>query len=239
MRGGKTLDAIDVYLKILTIYPVYKMLSQFKLLFKDRPSFLGYTEDNVEDEIRLPGGHGSSQSRTAFVPDSIIEFDAVLGKACRICQVNDLDHEQRMKAWFQILRYLQNFMIDSHSKVSQGLETAKKVYEDLSMANLHEDNKENYIKDLKDFVMTRINYILRYPGLDIPLKMIVEQLNLTFEQIQQLSASKLRHNATTLRIEKCSQMITVDQLCDLFLESADKMVSFNPVNLTDFCFTLQ
>ena len=120
---------------------------------------------------------------------------------------------------------MQNFMIDSHSKVSQGLETAKKVYEDLSMANLHEDSKEHYIKDLKDFVMVRINYILRYPGLDIPLKMIVEQLNLTFEQIQQLSASKLRHNATTLRIEKCSQMITVDQLFDLFYESAEKMVS--------------
>jgi len=27
---------------------------------------------------------------------------------------------------------------------------------------------------MKDFIMDRINYILRYPGLDIPLKMIVE-----------------------------------------------------------------
>lgn len=31
--------------------------------------------------------------------------------------------------------------------------------------------------------MDRINYILRFPGLDIPLQKIVEQLNLTFEQI--------------------------------------------------------
>ena len=29
--------------------------------------------------------------------------------------------------------------------------------------------------------MDHINYILRYPGLDIPLKILVNELNLTFE----------------------------------------------------------
>ncbi len=64
------------------------------------------------------------------MPDSFDEFDSVLGKACAICQKNDLDGEQRVKAWFLILRYLQNFMIDSHNKVTEGLNTAKKVYND-------------------------------------------------------------------------------------------------------------
>lgn len=64
--------------------------------------------------------------------------------------------------------------------------------------------------------MDRINYILRYPGLDIPLKILVNELNLTFEQIKELCASKLRHNGTTLRIENCQKMIITSQLTDLF-----------------------
>ena len=44
MRSGLPLDAIDVYLKILTSYPVHKMIGQFKLLYKDRPSFLDYVD---------------------------------------------------------------------------------------------------------------------------------------------------------------------------------------------------
>ena len=44
MRSGLHIDAIDVYLKILTSFPVHKMISQFKLLYKDRPSFLDYID---------------------------------------------------------------------------------------------------------------------------------------------------------------------------------------------------
>lgn len=161
------------------------------------------------------------------MPDSIIEFDAVLGKACSICQLDDLDSDQRMGAWFKILRYLQNFMVESFNKVSEGLTTAKKEHKDLSLAGIKEEDKPLYIKRLKDFIMDRINYILRFPGLDIPLKMIVEQLNLTFEQIQQLCASKLRHNGTTLRIEQCVQMVTVRQLSDIFEEFSEKKVSIH------------
>jgi len=121
------------------------------------------------------------------------------------------------------LRYLQNFMIESFNKVLEGLNTAKKEYRNLQLVNLSENDKDMYIMRLKDFVMERINYILRYPGLDIPLKMIVEQLNLTFEQIKSLCNSKLKHNGTTLRIENCSQVIAVDQLFDLFNDVSDRL----------------
>ena len=89
-----------------------------------------------------------------------------------------------MNAWFKILRYLQDFMVESYNKVSESLERVRKEHRDLSVAGLKEDDKPLYIKRLKDFITNRINYILSFPGLDIPLKMIVEQLNLTFEQIQ-------------------------------------------------------
>ena len=92
-----------------------------------------------------------------------------------------MDSEQRMGAWFKILRYLQNFMVESFNKVSDGLVTAKKEHKDLLLAGIKEEDKPIYIKRLKDFVMDRINYILRFPYLDIPLKMIVEKLDLTLE----------------------------------------------------------
>ena len=44
MRSGLPIDAIDVYLNILTSTPIHKMISQFKLLYKDRPSFLDYID---------------------------------------------------------------------------------------------------------------------------------------------------------------------------------------------------
>lgn len=74
-------------------------------------------------------------------------------------------------------------MVESFNKVNEGLANAKKEHKVLSLAGLNEDDKPAYISRLKDFIMDRINYILKYPGLDIPLKMIVEQLNLTFEQL--------------------------------------------------------
>lgn len=108
-----------------------------------------------------------------------------------------------MDAWFQILRYLQTYMVESFNKVTAALKASKKAHVDV----LKEDDKTKYIMQLKDFIMDRINYILRYPGLDIPLKVLVEQLNLTFEQIKDLCGSKLRHNGTTLRIENCQRVL--------------------------------
>ena len=115
-------------------------------------------------------------------------------------------------------------MVESYNKVHEGLAAARKEHSDLALG-LKDEDKSVYITKLKDFVMNRINHILKYPGLDIPLKMIVEQLNLTFEQIQQLCASKLVHNGTSLRIEQCQQMIAIRQYGDIFEENLDKMVS--------------
>ena len=182
------------------------MMAQFHLVRKDRPTFLGYS-DHDEEEAKLVGrglqSAGSKDPRR-FIPDSIIEFDDILGKACNICQVNDLDREQRMRAWFQILRYLQDFMVGSSQKVSESLATAKKEFRNLDLVNLRENESQAYTDKLKEFIMERINYILHFPGLEIPLKMILEQLKLNFEQTKSLCNSKLKHNGTTLRIEHCA-----------------------------------
>ena len=88
VRDGKPLDAIDVYLRILSGHPVHQMIAQFKLLFKDQPAFLGYWADTEDDEEqRLERQMSLMQSTRApekqakryFVPDSITDFDQVLG----------------------------------------------------------------------------------------------------------------------------------------------------------------
>jgi hypothetical protein len=55
MRSGKPLDAINVYLEILSSFPMYKLIDQFKLLYRHhKPSFLAYTdnEEGPETEPR-------------------------------------------------------------------------------------------------------------------------------------------------------------------------------------------
>ena len=104
MRSGRPIEAIDVYLKIISAYPIYKMIPQFKLMYKDRPSFLGFQDLDDEEVQSLErglsmtpsqrqGGVSKEQMRRHFVPDSVIEFDELLGKACSICEGDDLDSE--------------------------------------------------------------------------------------------------------------------------------------------------
>jgi len=84
MRSGLPLDAIDVYLKVLTQYPTHRMISQFGKLYKNRPKFLNYVDLSLGDKQEY------------YVPDSFVGFDKVLERACGICQLDDLDSDQRM-----------------------------------------------------------------------------------------------------------------------------------------------
>lgn len=73
--------------------------------------------------------------------------------------------------------------------------------------------------------MARINYILKFPGLDISLEQIISRLNLTFDQIQQLCTSKLKHNYVTMKIETIQHNIIKNNLTDMFADFVDKKVS--------------
>lgn len=127
MRSGLPLDAIDVYLKILTNFPVIDMIYSFKKLVKDKPSFLNYEDQEGETSIR--------------VPETFVDFDSILGQACKICKRDDLDCDQRMGAWFKILRYLQNFMVESFSKVSDAF---KQEHKNPKLVVIKEEEQKPY-----------------------------------------------------------------------------------------------
>ena len=48
-------------------------------------------------------------------------------------------------------------------------------------ASINDGNKQLYIDKLKKFIERRINYILEFPFLHIPLKSIVRALSLSLE----------------------------------------------------------
>jgi len=79
MRSGKPLDAINIYLEILSSYPIYKLIDQFKLLHKHhKPSFLAYqeTEESTEVEPRVSAIlHKESDRRNYFVPEQVVNFE--------------------------------------------------------------------------------------------------------------------------------------------------------------------
>lgn len=74
MRSGKPRDAINVYLEILTSFPMYKLIDQLKLLHKHhRPDFLSYVdEDNNETKNFLSRG---DERRNYFVPEQVVSFE--------------------------------------------------------------------------------------------------------------------------------------------------------------------
>lgn len=43
------------------------------------------------------------------------------------------------------------------------------------------ENKPDFIVKLQNFIDVRIDYILRFPSLPIPLKIVVEKLNLSLD----------------------------------------------------------
>ena len=79
MRSGRPIEAIDVYLKILSAHPIYKLISQFKLLFRDKPNFLGFTDLEEEDHQNFDRSRKKAPQMIRqdrhFIPDSIVEFD--------------------------------------------------------------------------------------------------------------------------------------------------------------------
>ena len=80
MRSGRPIEAIDVYLKILSAHPIYKLISQFKLLFRDKPDFLGFTDLDEEEYQNFDRSNRKKQTQMLrqdrhFIPDSIVEFD--------------------------------------------------------------------------------------------------------------------------------------------------------------------
>lgn len=94
-----------------------------------------------------------------------------------------MEFDKRQTGWFIILDYLQNYMIDASIKCYEAMKSASSNVGGTKYSAITEQNKAEFTDKLKTFITVRINYILRFPGLSIPLELIVKRLNLTFEQI--------------------------------------------------------
>ena len=72
-------------------------------------------------------------------------------------------------------------MIEANIKCSEALKSVASQVGNLKYSTITERNKQEYIERLKQFIIARINYILKFPGLDISLEKIISRLNLTFD----------------------------------------------------------
>ena len=61
---------------------------------------------------------------------------------------------------------------------------------------INQGNKADFVKKLEKFINVRIGYILAFPNLAIPVKNLVEQLNLSIDQIKDLTQAKMKHSDT-------------------------------------------
>lgn len=116
-------------------------------------------------------------------------------------------------------------MIDAHKKCSDAVKNTVSQVGNTKYASINDANKQEYVELLKQFIVARINYILRFPGLDISLEQIIQRLNLTFDQIQQLCTSKLKHNYVTMKIETIQHNVIKNNLTDMFADFIEKKVS--------------
>ena len=72
-------------------------------------------------------------------------------------------------------------MIEANLKCTEALKSAASQVGNTKYSSITEKNKQEYIERLKQFIIARINYILKFPGLDISLEKIISRLNLTFD----------------------------------------------------------
>ena len=216
MRSGDYQAAIRVYLSILDKISTQKLLEQIKLIYKDEPNFLeGLDTESQKKDTDL--ANWRPQRKNQVVLQVIALFDQILGKAGALCLRDDVERcmppnsERKISAkdsqegWFLILAYLQDYWIEASTKCTEALKSAASQVGNTKYSALNENNKREYVDRLKQFIIARINYILKFPGLDISLEQIISRLELTFEQIQQLCTSKLKHNNVTMNIERIQQ----------------------------------
>lgn len=60
------------------------------------------------------------------------------------------------------------------AKCDEAILTARGTLGSLRFSPIKEDNKAYFVKKLETFINVRIDYILQFPGLAIPLKQLVE-----------------------------------------------------------------
>lgn len=124
MRSGMPHEAIDLYCQILTEFPILGLLEQIKLLYKDEPDFLKDLIEDDDDKDDDMTAFQQSDTSNMQALKQIADFDSIIGKACKICMLDELDIEERQKGWFRILRFLHKFKGLADKKCEEAISEA-------------------------------------------------------------------------------------------------------------------
>jgi hypothetical protein len=58
-----------------------------------------------------------------------------------------------------------------------------------------------FVDKLKKFISVRIAYILKFPGLAIPLKQLVNEFHMSVDQIKELTTHRMKNSDINFNIE--------------------------------------
>ena len=182
-------------------------------------------DDEKEDDEMLAFLGDKDGAINTEALHQIAKFDNIISKSCQICLLDELDIDERHKGWFQIIRFLQAYKNMAAEKVKEALDSVKQEIGSMKFSALKTENLNEFVTVLKLFVQKRIDYILRFPSLNINLKTLFEQLNLTQKQLTCLTTEKMKFGTINFAIENSQSSIARGQLHDMFLNNARKMVS--------------
>ena len=108
----------------------------------------------------------------------IARFDSIVGKACRVCMKDELDIDDRQQCWFDVVGFLQRFKNNASEKVEEALNSVMKELGSMRYSSIKSDrnSKDQIIEKLRQFIQNRLNYILCFPGLNIPINTLFKEV---------------------------------------------------------------
>ena len=145
MRSGRPHDAITRYCEILDSQNILRLLEQIRLLNnRDEPQFLTplVREEDREDEDMQAFLNQKESSFTTEALKHIANFDSIIGKACKICMLDELDIDDRHQCWFEVIKFLQIYKNSANEKVQEALESVREEVGSMKYSSIKESNKE-------------------------------------------------------------------------------------------------
>ena len=100
-----------------------------------------------------------------------------------------------------MLRFLQNFRGQADNKCDMAIQQAILIVGNVKYSAINDTNKQMFVGKLEKFIIVRVGYILKFPGLAIPLKQLVEQFQMTVEQIKELTTHRMKNSDIIFNIE--------------------------------------
>ena len=120
-------------------------MEQIRLLNnRDEPQFLTplVREEDREDEDMQAFLNQKESSFTTEALKHIANFDSIIGKACKICMLDELDIDDRHQCWFEVIKFLQIYKNSANEKVQEALESVREEVGSMKYSSIKESNKE-------------------------------------------------------------------------------------------------